>query len=310
MPLRLQRHRSLPAMSLSESLSQLSLSRSSSVSTDHEGPPKTTLDTIINELAYRLVNDRYGYIVFNNVEPELARKFGDILSGKYWESRNIGFGYDAGFRQLRLRLDNQFRCAPNYMDILWKDCWAPLLPKDCRKNHFSESGLPRLRIDGFDEAYKNCVLEADYCLFPKVTSSKKYHFPSLVIHEGSADMHTFFHRDKDLWLKGTYGDTRVFLLIEVTKVGDDLIAFLEVWRKDGSNHRYTIVPRPVQPPLVRPYITVAELYGKKGVPNGVDPDAELPLELDGLRLSILKAARWMAKGRPRSEPVSTVHIVS
>ncbi|KAK6359674.1 hypothetical protein TWF696_000818 [Orbilia brochopaga] len=270
------------------------------------GPPVPTVDSLITELAWRLVNDRYGFLIFNNVEANVARSLSKELSGNEWEGRNIGFGYDARFRQVRLRLANQFRCAFEYMNGLWKETWAPLLSQDSLKAHFSDSGIPRRRIDEFDEAYKHCIHEADYCVFPRITGLRSYHFPTFVIQEGTAEMHTYFLRDKDLWLKGTYGDTNVFMLIEVTKVEDDLIAFMEIWRKDGTNYRYMIIPRPVNPSPRQPFITVAELYGKKGVPDGLNPEAELPLELDRLRLAILKAARWTTKGRPKGEPVSTV----
>ncbi|KAJ6260481.1 hypothetical protein Dda_4707 [Drechslerella dactyloides] len=249
------------------------------------------VEPIVDELAYRLVNHPYGMMVFNGVDPKLAYEVSKVLSGPKWECRKIGFGYDARFNQIRLRLHNEFGCAKKYMKELWEQPWASLLPEDAGE-HFIHSGNPRM-ID-FDGPYKNCMQEPDYCVFPTL-SNGRYRFPSIVIQEGTSDMHTHLIRDKDLWLNGTFGDTRVVILIEVTRIISGVQAVLEIWRKDRISQRITLMPVPREAPASQPdpFITVGELYGARGVPDGFDPETKLPLDLMRLRCTILGTVSWM-----------------
>ncbi|KAK6346626.1 hypothetical protein TWF696_006746 [Orbilia brochopaga] len=229
-------------------------------------------------------------VEFENVSPEVAKQCDELLSEGSLRGRRFRFFYNASSCTLRV-FAMPSKLHECFSDAMFRSFahWTPLLPPSWEEDLQLE---PSIRIGEFEAPYAGSEKEPDWSVSPTEAA-----FPSVVLEVGVSEAYSQLLVDKDVWLIGSGGATKVVILVKVRRLGSSTAAFMEIWRQgQDSARRVTILPALEDSEELEedPYILLKDLYGDEPVPAGFGPNTRLPITLSSLRLSVDKATRGMA----------------
>lgn len=178
--------------------------------------------------------------------------------------------------------DHIHECTGDFVMYLWRN-WenTQILSPDVA-DLFCRHPSPTIR--GFVGRYTESSKEPDFFLAPLGAP-----FPSIAFETGFSELGENLIRDKDLWIQGSGGATKVVILINIMRrpnTDHGYEASLEVWRTTDCQK---VVVFPELLDEGDPVITLGDLWGGRSVPTGYDEKQELPLSRRDLRISLLKA---------------------
>ncbi|KAJ6264514.1 hypothetical protein Dda_0661 [Drechslerella dactyloides] len=225
-------------------------------------------------------------LTFEGVDRDLALKCYDSLSTPQLRDHKLRFSYDSSSQTLTVFAmpSNEHECVADWLVKCW-GTWLleGLLPRSSMLD-LSMMGSPKQ--DKFAGRFEGSIKLPDYCF-----KMRGLPFPTVVLETGMSESYAKLLRDKDIWITGSAGFTKVVLLVKITRGSGGVTAFLELWRTNSCPHRITVLPEPDQSrePQQDPVLTLQDLYGDCEVPAGTNADQELPLYLGWLRTCIYQA---------------------
>ncbi|KAJ6258288.1 hypothetical protein Dda_7209 [Drechslerella dactyloides] len=176
-------------------------------------------------------------LTFERVERVQAERLFDSLSSSSpFASRYTRFTYDGELQRVTIRFDSIAHSSAENFAISWWADWFPNLPRAYQMFFFRPAGRT---FRGFYGQCAGSVKEPDYSIIPNSAN-----FPSLVI-EADMSAGDELVRDKNIWIQGSGGATKVVLLLTVKLAGDSITAFLEICRPT-STQKFCLLPESPQ----------------------------------------------------------------
>ncbi|KAF3916265.1 hypothetical protein ABW21_db0201810 [Orbilia brochopaga] len=237
-------------------------------------PPITSYRSARATIRAALAAGQQEPVKLSNIRPEIASKIVAELQSPSLEGRALRFSYDKTLEEVTITMPSSFHefIFPWMHRVMVE--WESVLPAD------HDDFFLIQEYNCFVGRYEGFIKEPDFCLGPLQAT-----FPSLVVEIGVPESYAQLLRDKDLWLQGSGGETKIVFLIK-TKRADPLVASFEIWRASGSEI-YALFPEPIDGPP-NPTLPLSELCGDIEIPETWDPSIQLLLDLEKLRKQIRK----------------------
>ncbi|KAG0632992.1 hypothetical protein HOY80DRAFT_1141745 [Tuber brumale] len=246
-------------------------------------------ESILGNIATALAIHHDKLLVFDNLDPAVSRQIlGTLFPGpgeKAYPGLRINFTSVSGHLKLIApTLLHEAPCAWLQSELaLW--VLHHLLHEDTLGK--LDIGAPTYR--NFLGRFAGSTRNPDLAFTPLIKGIGR-DYPSIILESGWGEDTIHLQTDSEIWQEGSAGAVKVAIFVKLfpTIHKNVVRVTLQLYRylRGGAIKRIELNVFPIPyPPLEDPFITIDELFAGN-VPQGLDPEAELPLNMERLRKRI------------------------